>query len=312
MKTLILIIFILAAASTYSQNDTLKTYFDRSSGFKVYTFIDDYDNLEYPLTGTNYFANMIGSKFIFYGKAKLVGALVAFAKATVGAGIQNAVVVMELQSDGKLSDLPDAIGLGYFLTKNIKINSQAPEFNYFQMNANKNPILSSNFVVMVQTLNDMINSDKLEIFSNKQGDGQLQKTSFRYWVDNNGKYRWQDLYDFPLKTEIGDKPDIDVMIIPVMDYNDGVEDGLTFDGITLKSVYPNPANDKIHFLIENPLNIQFEISLIDEAGKTVNNIQPRYSDGEIDIDVKNLPLGNYFYYFKTPNTKFAGRIVIER
>jgi len=310
-KNLLILIFIFSFQSAFSQMDTVKTYFDRSSSFHVYKYKSANDGKTYPLTGTNDVYSMLGSRFIFSGQARIAGALIAFAQKKHGSLDNLAVVVYHLKMDGNPPS-GKAHAIGFFKVNQIDTNSTTPVFTYIPFT--KDTILTSNFSIMVATIGPHYD-DSFSIFTNSQGDGQMQKTVFDMYLDINYNQVYENLYDLPIETNIGEKPDIDLMIVPVLDYSTGINESFSFSGITIKNIYPNPTNDK--FSIEININepTYVELSLVASDGmivKTINNDFINIGDNTFEVNTKEIPSSDYFYIIKTNRGKFAGKISVVR
>ena len=84
-----------------------------------------------------------------------------------------------------------------------------------------------------------------------------------------------------------------------------------FDKIDF-SVYPNPANDKIHFRTNSASNERITVSLVNQIGKVILENASIDVDGIEDyvIDVSNLAAGLYFVKVKTDKHILTRRIVV--
>lgn len=309
MRTSILSILILIInIPIFAQIDSLKDYFERSSGYNVYTF--KANNITYPLTGSNNMYFMLGSKFVFNGKAKLSGVLVAFAEKKVVVDDMHQVIVYHLDPVGNMPK-GIAVGVGDFYLSKCDTNSQKPVFTWLPI-AKKAAFVNSNFGVMIHTRTRLSGDDYLSVLSNLQGDGQLQKTCFTMYVDNNNNWIYENIYDFPLKTSAGSNPDIDLMMIPVLDFSTDVESELTLNGFTIKKVFPNPADDVLNIELRNDELVDFKISIFNINGeKIIDNISP-VNGNIIKLNLKSLSNGSYIFVIESKKAKVGGLFSVKR
>lgn len=87
------------------------------------------------------------------------------------------------------------------------------------------------------------------------------------------------------------------------------------NGLTLYDVYPNPAVDHVHLKFDLAHNDQVEISVIDNLGRVVLKTEPfAAAAGQTvrELNVSELPCGNYSYIVKTTAGGLGGRLLIER
>lgn len=85
-------------------------------------------------------------------------------------------------------------------------------------------------------------------------------------------------------------------------------------GITA-SVFPNPANSDLNFMINTTKSETIDIVLINTLGQTVkhivrNNLNNGYN--QITTDISQLPMGTYFYQIKTDSESLKGKIIITK
>ncbi len=67
-------------------------------------------------------------------------------------------------------------------------------------------------------------------------------------------------------------------------------------------VYPNPANDIIHFLINTPLSGKCKVMLNDVAGRTIREISIEKNRASVDhsINISDIAKGMYIVHFELP------------
>ncbi|MGN6249938.1 MAG: T9SS type A sorting domain-containing protein [Ginsengibacter sp.] len=72
--------------------------------------------------------------------------------------------------------------------------------------------------------------------------------------------------------------------------------GNSINALSLNSVYPNPAKDRLNLIISSPVNNNINIIITDLAGKIVKRQAYSVVSGgnNIDFDVSALPAGSYF------------------
>ncbi|MCX7737618.1 MAG: T9SS type A sorting domain-containing protein [Candidatus Kapabacteria bacterium] len=304
----VLLNFILINFNLFSQNDTINDYYIRSSGFRVYTY--EYNNVSYPLTGSNNMYFMLGSKFVFSGQSRLAGVLIAFAEKKVVVDDLHQIIVYHLNPVG---DMPtgQAIGVGEFKLSQCDTNSINPVFTWLPIEK-KPAYVNSNFGVMIHTRTRQSGDDYLSVFTNLQGDGQLQKTCFDMYIDNQNNWVYENLYDFPIKPKNITNPDIDLMMIPVLDFSTDVESELTLNGFVIKKVFPNPVDDVLNIELGNDELIDFTISIFNINGEKLVEYSISNSSNNISIDTKNLSEGSYIFLLSSKKGNFGGKFIIKR
>jgi hypothetical protein len=72
--------------------------------------------------------------------------------------------------------------------------------------------------------------------------------------------------------------------------------GNSINALSLNSVYPNPAKDRLNLIISSPVNNNINIIITDLAGKIVKRQAYSVVSGgnNVDFDVSALPAGSYF------------------
>ncbi len=81
------------------------------------------------------------------------------------------------------------------------------------------------------------------------------------------------------------------------------------------TVFPNPANNDLNFMIKSLHSENIDIVLVNTLGQTVkhivrNNLPAGYN--QITTDVSELPLGTYFYQIKTEDGALKGKVIITK
>lgn len=302
------ILFVTFSINAVAQQDSLKVYYERSTGFKVYTYASG--NTRLPLTGSNTMYSLVGSKFLFSGEAQLKGLLVAFAEKKKNVNNVHQIIAYHLDNQGNMPS-GTAIGVGNFYLDDITADKDKPVFTWLPFNQ-KVPLVTGNFGVMVMTRAALNNDDFVSIFSNMQGDGAGMRTSFNLYLGDGGKFVYENLYDFPVVTDAGGNPDIDIMIIPVLDYSNGVHSPKEFNGLSILEVknYPGQENFCLRLLSGFHDNIYFRI--IDINGREIYKSEKQMiPEGQelFEFDMAGLAEGTYFYIVNSSRTKFSGLII---
>jgi hypothetical protein len=81
------------------------------------------------------------------------------------------------------------------------------------------------------------------------------------------------------------------------------------------SVFPNPANHDLNFMIKADKATDVTISLVNTLGQTVLNVSRdniERGNNIIKIDTHDLPIGTYFYRVKTDDKISSGKIIISK
>ena len=81
------------------------------------------------------------------------------------------------------------------------------------------------------------------------------------------------------------------------------------------SVFPNPANTDLSFVINTIKSENIDITLVNTLGQTVkhiikNNVNIGYN--QINADVSQLPVGTYYYQIKTEGSSIKGKVIITK
>ncbi len=308
MKYLIaFILFVSFPIITDAQQDSLKVYYERSTGFKVYTYASG--NTRLPLTGSNTMYSLVGSKFLFSGEAQLKGLLVAFAEKKKNVNNVHQIVAYHLDNQGNMPS-GQALGVGNFYLDDITANKDKPVFTWLPFNQ-KVPIVSGNFGVMVMTRTALSNDDFISIFSNLQGDGQGMRTSFDLYAGNGGEFVYENLYDFPVATDAGGNPDIDVMIVPVLDYSNSAGSQIDYGGLKILKAFCNPVQGVFQLALQSDFCDDISFWVIDINGRELHRAVKQISQGvleTIEFRTDNLSAGMYFYIIRGSRAKFSGII----
>jgi serine protease len=81
------------------------------------------------------------------------------------------------------------------------------------------------------------------------------------------------------------------------------------------SVFPNPTNSDLNFMINSPKTGDVEIVLLNTLGQTVKQINPTnltIGANQIHTDISQLPAGTYLYQITTPDKILKGKILITK
>lgn len=273
------------------------TYYDRTTKL-TNLFVTVNGQGPYYLSGTNPFYKSLGVKFDCSTNYSILGFLIAFAALDIRTFPDSSYLIL-YKGDG-LNGLPKTnLGYSAFFMYQIDTNYQWTYLKFKQ-----GITVDTNFVAFVQTY--PIKYGEIDIFSiytNAKGDGNNEERAVIINFNNQAA----TLSAF--WSTAGLNIDIDPIIIPIVDENDlsGIDEPSGIDGVNLKGSFPNPAENitTIKFSVDNPTYM--DINLIEMSGKQIKNIhikQLSEGDNEIEIDLTDVPAGEYIYII---NTKY-GRI----
>jgi len=71
-------------------------------------------------------------------------------------------------------------------------------------------------------------------------------------------------------------------------------------------VFPNPASEQIYLPFESGIG---EISLFDATGRAVSYPAPTVADGQVSIQIHDLPCGLYFLCLRTDGRVWSGKFI---
>lgn len=301
------ILFVTFSNIAVAQQDSLKVYYERSTGFKVYTYASG--NTRLPLTGSNTMYSLVGSKFLFSGTAQLKGLLVAFAEKKKNVNNMHQIIAYPLDNQGNMPS-GTALAVGNFYLDDIIADKDKPVFTWLPFNQ-KAELVTGNFGVMVMTRTAQGNDDFVSIFSNLQGDGQGMRTSFDLYAGDGGKFVYENLYDFPVATDAGGNPDIDLMVIPVLDYSNSVGSQADYRGLKILSAFCNSIQGVFQLALQSDYCDDISFCVIDINGRELHRVVKQISQGvveSIEFRTDYLAAGTYFYIIQGSRAKFAGII----
>ncbi len=317
-STILLIIAICCATAQdpkdggYPQasKDTLNDYYKRSTGFKVYTYT--YQGTKLPITGSNNTYNMLGSKFVFSGKAMIAGVLVAFERKFVRNGYDHCVKAYHLTGSGSLPS-GNELGIGYFKVAAIDTSSSSPVWTYIPFKSDSTPVVTGNFAVLVQTRLGYTTDDTLTIYSNLVGNGQQEHTACDLWYTSKTTYSSEDLYDTPATMDEGGKPDFDLMIFPVIDYTLDVGEECSLNGLSCRITSLMPVKDKLSLEISTDGTSTADIQLLDMNGRLINEIKGVNIAGSTEtvLDISGCASGTYIFIVRTGAGTLSGKFPHE-
>ncbi len=88
----------------------------------------------------------------------------------------------------------------------------------------------------------------------------------------------------------------------------GIDDPIELFQITM---YPNPLRDYTSIEFENPMQLNYSLSIFDSQGKVVRSIY-NISSGKVRIERENLVSGLYFIRLRDENEiRAMGKLVVE-
>jgi hypothetical protein len=137
--------------------------------------------------------------------------------------------------------------------------------------------------------------------------------------NNNGNLSAINYSDYwgqvGLKMSDGNPPDYDALVFPIIQDATGVNEDISINGLTLRNVSPNPANDLAVFNLnlEEPTSIT--IDLVGMDGKSVLSVTKENcapGDHQIQFDLNSLSSGSYYYLINTKSAKFGGKLNVVK
>ncbi len=301
--------------------DTMLTYMNRSTALMHYNAAVGSDSM--PMTGYNPFYNFIGVKYHIDSPKWLKYVLFVFHRRVVKGDADLSMPVRIYRCDSA-TGLPAGTPLNttYMRSDSIKPNYDPNNTKYTWLRLTDSVVVSGNFAVAYQSFNGTTEYDYTTLYTNRQGDGRSENSSFV--ITNDGKTE-APLYlsDFwkgkGFKMADGNPPDVDVMIIPVFSSGYlGVDDGgsaFSAGGFRLKSVNPNPSNGKVIFDVAVERQTGLTLSIIDSEGRLVQSIYKQNlspDEYRFEFDLNANCSGSYFYTIVTDRTKFGGLLEIVK
>ncbi len=293
--------------------DTLSEYYKRSTGIMTPTISDGIST--YNLTGSNPFYEMLGSRFKTQFPVTVQGVLIgSWFKQMKGQ--ETDMIPIYVFECGNSNILPygNEIGKGYFTIDNIDTSSSELKFSYLPIKMN---VESSNFAVMIVTSLDDSRFDSYALCTNNQGDGKNEKSAIVMYSKNDTLHydTFSDYFykNYNVTMKDGNPPNFDLVMIPIVETDMASSVGLAFEGITLNSAGPNPANDRVNLNLTLDSRSSVTVNLVGLDGGIVGTIT-RYGldPGTYDLgfDLKNVPSGAYFYTVITDRAKFGGKLSV--
>lgn len=112
-------------------------------------------------------------------------------------------------------------------------------------------------------------------------------------VENNGIGRYLYFHDHP-------KKDKNLYRVKLEDSNglviySNIEELIFIDSVNLVAIFPNPVTDILHVEIFDRFEAQITFHLIAADGKMVGNYKASQNDSSMEIDLKDIPAGVYFF-----------------
>ena len=288
------------------ERDTISTYYDRSSGFRIYQYYDQNQNPRY-LTGTNGHFHIIGCKYEFFA-SNLLGVMIAFAKKQV---VEPADTLDILISSGDSIGLPtNPILMSHsILVSSIDTSSSEPLF--YPVIFNSPVAINGKIAVMLQVWTQSDESDTVVVFSNSQGDAKGENTSFLSIVQEQGGISSKNFEDFSTNMEDGKKPNFDLMILPIIEYIGTDVQNFSPRQSFSANIFPNPVKEKLMIEIVSDDIIFNTASIVDLNGKIIKKSTFENFSTTKSINVENLQSGVYFLLLSNGSIVYAIKFIKE-
>ncbi len=296
--------------------ETITTYYDRSSRFISY-YYSDFWGWSYPVTGTNSEYHFLGIEYDFTPNDEepvyLHSFLIAYNEINISGSPDE---VWTMVCSGDENGDPEKFLLhdyALYTLGDVIPNKQEPVFHEVIMSQ---PLeMCGNFLIYVCTTgidpdNPGSNVDEVWLWSNVDGDG-CKEFRCNTMSQENGKLYWCSLEDFFYFDGI----DIDVMIMPVIANEEGLNTGVSYkiNGMSIDGIFPNPVKDIAYLKFSLEVASDVKIDLIGQEGRIICTVYDRFLQSgshNIPIDLSGMSSGNYFFAIKTNKGRTAMKCTV--
>lgn len=292
-----------------AKSDTLFDYLYRKTRFTCLG--GQYNGNSLYLTGTNQFFDFIGSHFRNKGTGTVKSLLMMFAVKKIVAESDTIVFIGMAKTKNDTINYTSQIcsaflSSGIDTTRLIDSSVIMTEFEFDY------PIEFYNeFAVFVQTANSspshsipFFRNDTIVVLANYPGDAKGDKTT-AVLLNLDGNLQHYYLDDLGFQTPEGKSMDIDLMIFPIIDKTNSINEDASNLSLSFERIFPIPSNDIINIEITNNTNHQAKISIYDING---NKFGEKFIQNDIcSFDISELPKGTYYITLVAGNERVASK-----
>lgn len=76
-------------------------------------------------------------------------------------------------------------------------------------------------------------------------------------------------------------------------------------------IYPNPSNGKFSIVLDRIINDHIQVNIFDYSGKLIKSNSMKINTSQLDLNLKSLKSGLYFYQIKMKDNAFSGKLLIK-
>ncbi|MFP4528426.1 MAG: T9SS type A sorting domain-containing protein [Candidatus Kapaibacterium sp.] len=281
--------------------DTLSQYLDRTSDFTSLRFA--FEGKELCLTGTNGFFNYVGARYRFRDEAVVRGCIVMIPdKKQMGEPDVFDLLLYEMDfATGLAKGTP--IASGSINSTEIDTASRRSYIAFDEPAA-----VDNDFVVYFRIDSGEEAADTIWVATNNVGDACGERTATVMQASAPDNYICYYLDNIPCM-QMTVEPDIDILIMPVVEYPTGIE-----AETGALAAWPNPASDILNIPLVGAAPRE-EMLIVNSAGKVAksHSITPEEAGNALaQIDISTLPAGSYYYINKSGNHYSAKSFLIMR
>ncbi|MFH0893822.1 MAG: T9SS type A sorting domain-containing protein [Bacteroidota bacterium] len=276
--------------------DTLFEYYDRGTAFYTYT-VGSYGYVSV----SNSFSSETGQHFTFSGNAQVIEVLAWFgSKEIIGAPDTRTINLYNADA----GYLPTGGALGSTTYSSSDVDTSG----YFTSILFGSPVSISNSFVLGFAGNAVSVDDTLVLVFNSSaaGNGNAEGRYVANFVAPFGS-GWAK-FNTVLTTF-----DADPMIFPVLNVITGVNSASN-NNLTLNGCFPNPAttNAAIGFSLKNETEVSIQV--FDLTGRNSFEFKKVLAAGShnVDVDVTNMPAGNYYYNISTQEGHMTSKFQVVK
>lgn len=280
--------------------DTITDYIDRSTAFYILTA----GSAGYVF-GTNNLTFETGMHYDAQGAAATVSELMVYFvhKNITGTSDMMTGSVYAVNTDSTPNG--PALATGTFSLDDVDTTG-SPTFILLN---NGTGLVTGDFMVSID-YNPTTYDDTLVILANNPtSDGNGERRSFQ--LTTNGWLNAADIWTFG-----GNPLDGDAIICPIVDVvPTGIADGITQNGLTLKSHYPNPATAYINipFAVDRTRDVQ--IVVFDQQGRVMADtglLSKSAGDHTSVLNISDWAAGKYYYSIQSEGARWTSRFVVVK
>lgn len=150
---------------------------------------------------------------------------------------------------------------------------------------------------------------------------QCAGTDSLSWIKYSTAWGWLStfnalakVYGYPYSVLVSLNYNVDVLVLPVVDNQLGVNELASSKGLTLKGAYPNPATSFTAIRFETQSASDVSLQVFDLSGKVIEAKTEKLSAGnhEWKVSLENVAEGNYYYTIKTGEAQLTSKFVVTK